>query len=359
MGGCPRGKAGWSATGFPLRDAEHQQRARRRVVPRPTIGHRSSHAKAIVGPNRCSRALSWPSTRERCSGPTIPLLQKDSSRRGPVLDGSDHPVEGAHRVDLRRGQRLRADSRDRRHAGTRRVVRFLPRRGVREVFTSASHFPRKRGTRPGLGRMPAAWREQVSGAERPAGEDVHKGRLARARWARGRCQAALVDLKRDAAQCVDLGGRPSPSPWDFCAPIRPRATLLQRGARPGRRTAVGRMFEVAPLGAVDMPRSWAYPRLLPIGGDPNSPPNLSRRSGLRWAGGSWRNPLSSSRKPRRACRGCAASSRRKARPLLEREAELVALQALVESARSGDGRLVVIEGAAGIGKTRLAARHAR
>jgi predicted ATPase len=41
------------------------------------------------------------------------------------------------------------------------------------------------------------------------------------------------------------------------------------------------------------------------------------------------------------------------RPLLEREAELVALQALVESARSGDGRLVVIEGAAGIGKTRL------
>jgi hypothetical protein len=52
LGGCPRGKGGWSATGFPLRDAEHQQRARRRVVPRPTIGHRSSDAKAIVGPNR-------------------------------------------------------------------------------------------------------------------------------------------------------------------------------------------------------------------------------------------------------------------------------------------------------------------
>jgi DNA-binding CsgD family transcriptional regulator len=44
-----------------------------------------------------------------------------------------------------------------------------------------------------------------------------------------------------------------------------------------------------------------------------------------------------------------------ARPLLEREAELAALSALIETARSGDGRLVVIEGAAGIGKTRLLA----
>ena len=41
------------------------------------------------------------------------------------------------------------------------------------------------------------------------------------------------------------------------------------------------------------------------------------------------------------------------RPLLEREAELAALRAAVESARNGDGQLVVIEGAAGIGKTRL------
>jgi tetratricopeptide (TPR) repeat protein len=41
--------------------------------------------------------------------------------------------------------------------------------------------------------------------------------------------------------------------------------------------------------------------------------------------------------------------------LLEREAEIAALSALVEAARSGDGRLVVIEGAAGIGKTRLLA----
>ena len=44
-----------------------------------------------------------------------------------------------------------------------------------------------------------------------------------------------------------------------------------------------------------------------------------------------------------------------ARPLLEREAELAALSALIGAARSGDGRLVVIEGAAGIGKTRLLA----
>ena len=43
------------------------------------------------------------------------------------------------------------------------------------------------------------------------------------------------------------------------------------------------------------------------------------------------------------------------RLLLEREAEVAALSALVEAARSGDGRLVVIEGAAGIGKTRLVA----
>ena len=42
-----------------------------------------------------------------------------------------------------------------------------------------------------------------------------------------------------------------------------------------------------------------------------------------------------------------------ARPLLEREGELAALCALVEAARSGDGRLVVVEGPAGIGKTRL------
>jgi DNA-binding CsgD family transcriptional regulator len=41
------------------------------------------------------------------------------------------------------------------------------------------------------------------------------------------------------------------------------------------------------------------------------------------------------------------------RPLLERDAELEALSAAVESARNGDGRLVVIEGTAGIGKTRL------
>jgi DNA-binding CsgD family transcriptional regulator len=44
-----------------------------------------------------------------------------------------------------------------------------------------------------------------------------------------------------------------------------------------------------------------------------------------------------------------------ARPLLEREGELAALSALIEAARSGDGRLVLVEGPAGIGKTRLLA----
>jgi predicted ATPase len=41
--------------------------------------------------------------------------------------------------------------------------------------------------------------------------------------------------------------------------------------------------------------------------------------------------------------------------LLERGAEVAALEALLDATRSGDGRLVVIEGSAGIGKTRLLA----
>jgi predicted ATPase len=36
--------------------------------------------------------------------------------------------------------------------------------------------------------------------------------------------------------------------------------------------------------------------------------------------------------------------------LIERERELTALDALVEATRAGDGRLLVIEGPAGIGK---------
>jgi DNA-binding CsgD family transcriptional regulator len=42
-------------------------------------------------------------------------------------------------------------------------------------------------------------------------------------------------------------------------------------------------------------------------------------------------------------------------PLLERHAEVAALAAMVDAARTGDGRLVAIEGPAGIGKTRLLA----
>ena len=43
------------------------------------------------------------------------------------------------------------------------------------------------------------------------------------------------------------------------------------------------------------------------------------------------------------------------RPLLERDGELAALQEAVAAARAGDGRLVVIEGSAGIGKSSLLA----
>ena len=41
--------------------------------------------------------------------------------------------------------------------------------------------------------------------------------------------------------------------------------------------------------------------------------------------------------------------------MLEREAELAALEAMLGAAQSGDGRLVLVEGSAGIGKTRLLA----
>src|SRR6478735_3609063 len=41
--------------------------------------------------------------------------------------------------------------------------------------------------------------------------------------------------------------------------------------------------------------------------------------------------------------------------MLEREAELAALAAMLDAARAGEGRLVVVEGSAGIGKTRLLA----
>src|SRR5215468_1827059 len=41
--------------------------------------------------------------------------------------------------------------------------------------------------------------------------------------------------------------------------------------------------------------------------------------------------------------------------LLEREVQVAALRALADAARSGGGRFVVVEGTAGIGKTRLLA----
>ena len=39
--------------------------------------------------------------------------------------------------------------------------------------------------------------------------------------------------------------------------------------------------------------------------------------------------------------------------MLEREAEMAALAATLDAARGGEGRLVLVEGSAGIGKTRL------
>ena len=39
--------------------------------------------------------------------------------------------------------------------------------------------------------------------------------------------------------------------------------------------------------------------------------------------------------------------------LLEREAEVGALERMLDAARAGDGQLVTVEGSAGIGKTRL------
>src|SRR5256885_839574 len=43
------------------------------------------------------------------------------------------------------------------------------------------------------------------------------------------------------------------------------------------------------------------------------------------------------------------------RPLLEREAELAAIAALVDGAQQGAGRLLAFEGRAGVGKSRLVA----
>ena len=45
--------------------------------------------------------------------------------------------------------------------------------------------------------------------------------------------------------------------------------------------------------------------------------------------------------------------------MLERETELATLEALLAAARDGEGRLVVVEGSAGIGKTRLLAEARR
>src|SRR5947208_15805686 len=61
-------------------------------------------------------------------------------------------------------------------------------------------------------------------------------------------------------------------------------------------------------------------------------------------------------KKSRKLSGSTEGSRVSAAPhLLEREGELAQLGALVDAAREGAGRLVLVEGGAGIGKTRLLA----
>src|SRR6185295_9535617 len=50
---------------------------------------------------------------------------------------------------------------------------------------------------------------------------------------------------------------------------------------------------------------------------------------------------------------------RRSEPLLERDGELGTIEDLVRAAASGDARLVLVEGPAGIGKTRLLAEARR
>src|SRR3954447_1094799 len=77
-------------------------------------------------------------------------------------------------------------------------------------------------------------------------------------------------------------------------------------------------------------------------------------------GGSARQQYSGTADRKRVTLPLAAEQSERAKalaqdPLLDRDAEVAALAALLDATRSGDGRLVVIEGSAGIGKTRLLA----
>ena len=203
MGGCPRGKAGWSATGFPLRDAEHQQRARRRVVPRPTIGHRSSHAKAIVGPNRCSRALSWRSSR------AVPLrsdecyladaIMRPTSRPGQKRS-SDRPTRRILRAVIDKFQLVARPLR----GGSRVRCRAPARRAATRVRATPRWQGRARARASWCGCRAASPRRSQTGPTTPEDGDIgdrgpeygagHRG--SRRRTAR-RC--AVVGVERTAA----------------------------------------------------------------------------------------------------------------------------------------------------------------
>ena len=101
-------------------------------------------------------------------------------------------------------------------------------------------------------------------------------------------------------------------------------------------------LELRDLGETELPDFDRPERLfqLVVPGLPDEFPPLSAREQSK----------ARSRAPRRATDVQVSRS-----PLLEREAELAALEAAVDAAQSGAGRVIAIEGRAGMGKTRLVA----
>jgi DNA-binding CsgD family transcriptional regulator len=83
--------------------------------------------------------------------------------------------------------------------------------------------------------------------------------------------------------------------------------------------------------------------------DPLAPSNLSARRRVRLAG--YRDRVTR--------QGSASFATARGGLLLEREGELASLEALIDEAAAGEARLALIEGPAGIGKTRLVAEARR
>src|SRR4051812_15001351 len=168
---------------------------------------------------------------------------------------------------------------------------------------------------------------QYGGIEVPV--PASAGRAAVFANARG-AAAAAVELRRGAGFRLGIhSGDAAPGRGGYRGAAAEHAPRVAAAAQPGQvlvTAAAAALLEGAlppaerlrPLGEVALPDAGKEPlfELLPGGG----------------AGGLRRLPE---------------------RPLLDREAELATLVRLVESARRGDGGLVLVEGSAGIGKTRL------